>query len=178
MWEAVNRNKQTRKKEYCMESILEMVRHVVVFLLLATLIGNLFMSTEYKKYFSYATSLVVVIMVLVPLMQLLGKEGDWQDYLFQADYRQEVEQTKEEIQLLGKKYEKTVEKQYMERIREAIAAQCQTTKENCEIRLEGQQIRLIRVRVKKMPAQISSLISSLALCYGVEEENIFREEAD
>ena len=159
-----------------MESILEMVRHVVVFLLLASLIGNLFMGTEYKKYFSYATSLVVVIMVLVPLMQLLGKEKDWQDYLLQADYRQEVEQTKEEIQLLGKEYEQTVKKEYTERIQEAIAAQCQTTKENCEIRMEGQQIRLIRVKVRKMPEHVSSLVSSLALCYGVEEENIFIEE--
>ena len=159
-----------------MESILEMVRHVVVFLLLASLIGNLFMGTEYKKYFSYATSLVVVIMVLVPLMQLLGKEKDWQDYLLQADYRQEVEQTKEEIQLLGKEYEQTVKKEYTERIQEAIAAQCQTTKENCVIRLEGQQIRMIRVKVRTMPEQVSSLVSSLALCYGVEEENIFIEE--
>ena len=159
-----------------MESILEMVRHVVVFLLLAALISNLFMGTVYKKYLSYTTSLVVVIMVLVPLMQLLGKERDWQDYLLQADYRQEVEQTKEEIQLLGKEYEHTVQKQYTDRLREAIAAQCQTTKENCEIRLEGQRLRMIRVKVKKMPEQVNSLISSLALCYGVEEDNIFIEE--
>ena len=159
-----------------MESILEMVRHVVVFLLLASLIGTLFMGTEYKKYFSYATSLVVVIMVLVPLMQLLGKEKEWQDYLLQADYRQEVERTKEEIQLLGKEYEQTVQKEYTERIQEAIAAQCQTTKENCEIRLAGQQTRLIRGKVKKRPEQVSSLETSLALCYGVEEENIFIEE--
>lgn len=159
-----------------MESIVEMVRHVVVFLLLAALIGNLFMGTEYKKYFSYATSLVVVIMVLLPMMKLLGKGGDWQDYLLQADYRQEVEQTQKQIQLLGKEYEQTVQEQYRERLRQAIAAQCQTTKENCQIRLDGQQIQLIRVKVKKMPEQVSSLISSLALCYGVEEENIFIEE--
>lgn len=159
-----------------MESILEMVSHVVVFLLLAALLGNLFMGTEYKKYFSYATSLIVVILVLLPMMKLLGKGGDWQNYLLQADYRQEAEQTQRQIQLLGKEYEQTLQKQYRDRLRQAIAAQCQTAKENCQIRLDGQKIQLIRVKVKKMPEQVSSLISSLALSYGVEEENIFIEE--
>lgn len=159
-----------------MKPVLEMVRHVVVFLLIATLIGNLFMGTEYKKYFSYATGLIVVIMVLVPLVQLLGKGENWQDYLMQADYRQEVEQTKEEIRLLGKEYEQTVQKRYLDQLREDIAIQCQTTKENCQIQMDGQQIRLIRVRVKKMPEQVSSLVSSLSLRYGVEEKNIFIEE--
>ncbi len=159
-----------------MESILEMIRQVVVFLLMAALIGNLFMGTEYRKYFSYATSLIVVVMVLIPLMQLLGRDGDWENYLLQADYRQEVEQTKEEIRLLGKEYEQTVQRQYEDHLREAIATQCQTAKENCELRMDGQQIQMIRVRVQKMPENVSVLVSSLALCYGVEEENIFIEE--
>ena len=97
-------------------------------------------------------------------------------YLMQADYRQEVEQTKEEIRLLGKEYEQTVQKRYLDQLREDIAIQCQTTKENCQIQMDGQQIRLIRVRVKKMPEQVSSLVSSLSLRYGVEEKNIFIEE--
>lgn len=160
-----------------MEPILEMVRHVVFFLLVATLIGNLFMGTEYKKYFSYATSLIVVVMVVVPLMQFLNRDEDWKDYLLQADYRQQAEQTKEEIRLLGKEYEKKVQEQYEDRLREVIAGQCQTNKENCQLRMEGQQVRMIRVQVKKMPEQVSSLVASLSLCYGVEEENIFIEEA-
>lgn len=160
-----------------MEVILEMIRHVVIFLLIATMIGNLFMGTEYKKYFSYAVSLIVVVMVLAPLMQLFGKEGDWRDYLLQADYRQQADLTREEIQLLGEEYEKKVQQQYVDQIKEAIASQCGTTKEYCDLQMEGQQVQMITVRVKKMPDQVTSLVSSLALCYGVEEENIFIEEA-
>lgn len=160
-----------------METILEMIRHVVIFLLIAALIGNLFMGTEYKKYFTYAVSLIVVVMVLAPLLQLFGKEGDWKDYLLQADYRQEADQTREEIRLLGEEYEEKVQNQYEEQIREVIAGQCGTTKENCVLKMKGQQIQMITVKVKKMPDQVASLVSSLALCYGVDEENIFIEEA-
>ena len=159
-----------------MQPILEMIRHVVVFLLVAALISNLFMGTEYRKYFSYATSLIVVVMVLVPVMQVFGKSGDWKDYLLQADYRQQAEQTKEEIRLLGEEYEQKVQKQYEDQLKEVIAGQCQTEKECCELKMDGQQIQMIRVRVKKMPEQVTSLVSSLALCYGVEEENIWIEE--
>ena len=38
-----------------MEAAFQMVRQVVVFLLLAALLTNLFMGTEYKKYFTYVT---------------------------------------------------------------------------------------------------------------------------
>lgn len=160
-----------------MESLLEMVRHVVFFLLIAALIGNLFMGTEYKKYFSYATSLIVVVMVFIPLLQILDREGDWKGYLLQADYRQQAEQTEEEIRLLGKEYEQKVQRKYEDQLKEAIAGQCQTKKECCELRMDGQQIRMIRVQVEKMPEQVSSLVSSLALCYGVAEEKIYIEEA-
>lgn len=159
-----------------MQSILEMIRHVVVFLLIAAMISNLFMGTEYRKYFSYATSLIVVVMVLVPLMQFLGKDGDWEAYLLQADYRQQAEQTKEEIRLLGEAYEQKVQEQYEDQLKEVIAGQCQTEKECCELTMDGQQIQMIRVQVKKMPEQASTLISSLALSFGVEEKNIFIEE--
>lgn len=159
-----------------MESILEMIRHVVVFLLIAAMISNLFMGTEYRKYFSYATSLIVVVMVLVPFMQFLGKDGDWEAYLLQADYRQQAEQTKGEIRLLGETYEQKVKEQYEDQLKEVIAGQCQTEKECCELKMDGQQIQMIRVRVKKMPEQASTLISSLALSFGVEEKNIFIEE--
>ena len=159
-----------------MESILEMIRHVVVFLLIAAMISNLFMGTEYRKYFSYATSLIVVVMVLVPFMQFLGKDGDWKDYLLQADYRQQAEQTKEEIRLLGETYEQKVQEKYEDQLKEVIAGQCQTEKECCELTMDGQQIQMIRVRVKKMPEQVSTLISSLALSFGVEDKNIFIEE--
>lgn len=160
-----------------MEALLEMVRHVVFLLLIAALISNLFMGTEYKKYLSYATSLIVVVMVCIAMLQIFNREGDWKEYLLQADYRRQAEQTEEEIRLLGGKYEKRVQKQYEDQIKESIAGLCKTKKECCELKMEGQQICMIRVQVEKMPEQVSSLISSLSLCFGVKENNIYIEEA-
>ncbi len=80
---------------------MEMMRHIVVFLLIASMIGNLLVESEYRKYLSYATGLIVMVMFLVPVLSLMGKEKDWKDYLVQADYRQKAEQTKKEIALLG-----------------------------------------------------------------------------
>ena len=57
-----------------MEAAFQMVRQVVVFLLLAALLTNLFMGTEYKKYFTYVTSLIVILLVLVPVLGFFGKK--------------------------------------------------------------------------------------------------------
>ena len=61
-----------------MEAAFQMVRQVVVFLLLAALLTNLFMGTEYKKYFTYVTSLIVILLVLVPVLGFFGKGKVWE----------------------------------------------------------------------------------------------------
>ena len=89
-----------------MEAAFQMVRQVVVFLLLAALLTNLFMGTEYKKYFTYVTSLIVILLVLVPVLGFFGKGKVWEKNYILSENKQQVEQTKEEIRLLGEKYEK------------------------------------------------------------------------
>jgi hypothetical protein len=42
--------------------------------------------------------------------------------------------------------------------------------------MEDGELRMIRVRVEKMPDAVDTLVSSLALCYGLAEENIYIEE--
>lgn len=159
-----------------METIMEMIRHVVVFLLLASLISNLLVASEYRKYVSYATGLIVMVMVLVPVLSLLGKERDWQDYLVQADYRQKAEETRKEIAMLGEEYEKKVTNQYVEALRADIADLCGGKPEQCTIRMREGKIESIHIKVVSMPQEVSALISSLSLRYGVKENNIFIEE--
>lgn len=155
---------------------MEMIRHVVVFLLLASLIGNLLVGSEYRKYVSYATGLIVMVMVLVPVLSLLGKERDWRDYLVQADYRQKAEETRKEITMLGEKYEEKVASQYEKALRADIAGLCGGKPEQCTIQMREGRIENIYMKVDTMPQEIDSLISSLSLRYGVEKNNIFIEE--
>lgn len=159
-----------------MDTIIEMIRHIVVFILIASLIGNLLVDGEYRKYLSYATGLIVMVMVLVPVLSLMGKERNWEDYLIQADYRQKAEETKKEIAMLGEEYEKKVEKQYEAALRTEVAGLVGVEAERCIIRMREGKVRSIRVKVRQMPSSIDTIITSLSLRYGVEKDNIFIEE--
>lgn len=159
-----------------MKTLIEMIRHVVVFLLIASLIGNLLVEGEYRKYLSYATGLIVMVMVLVPVLSLLGKEKNWQDYLVQADYQQQAEETRKQIALLGEEYEKKVTRQYEEALRREIADLCGGKPQQCILRMRDGKIESIHMKVDVMPKEVDFLISSLSLRYGVKKNNIFLEE--
>jgi len=152
-----------------MEAAFQMVRQVVVFLLLAALLTNLFMGTEYKKYFTYVTSLIVILLVLVPVLGFFGKGKVWEKNYILSENKQQVEQTKEEIRLLGEKYEKQMKKD--------IALQCGVDESDCRIKMDDMKITLIRVRVKNADKMQKEWQNELAFRYGVEEEKIWIEEA-
>lgn len=160
-----------------MEAAFQMVRQVVVFLLLAALLTNLFMRTEYKKYFTYVTSLIVILLVLVPVLGFFGKGKVWEkNYIF-SENKQQVEQTKEEIRLLGEKYEKQMKEKYVAQVKKDIALQCGVDESDCRIKMDDMKIILIRVRVKNADKMQKEWQNELAFRYGVEEEKIWIEEA-
>ena len=156
-----------------MEAAFQMVRQVVVFLLLAALLTNLFMGTEYKKYFTYVTSLIV----LVPVLGFFGKGKVWEENYILAENKQQVEQTKEEIRLLGKKYEKQMKEKYLAQIKKDIALQCGADESDCQVKMDDMKITCIRVRVKNADKNQKEWRNELAFKYGVAEENIWIEEA-
>ena len=159
-----------------MEAAFQMVRQVVVFLLLAALLTNLFMGTEYKKYFTYVTSLIVILLVLVPVLGFLERKGMGKNYIL-SENKQQVEQTKEEIRLLGEKYEKTDEREICGTGKKDIALQCGVDESDCRIKMDDMKIILIRVRVKNADKMQKEWQNELAFKYGVEEEKIWIEEA-
>ena len=156
-----------------MDIIMEMMRHVVVFLLIASLIGNLLTGSEYRKYLSYATGLIVMVMVLVPVLTLLGKNGDWRDYLVQSDYQKKVEDTEREITILGEEYENKLREQYEDALRTEIAGLCGGKPEQCRLKMRDGRIERIHMKVETVPQPVTSLIDSLSVRYGVERKNIF-----
>ena len=88
-----------------MEAAFQMVRQVVVFLLLAALLTNLFMGTEYKKYFTYVTSLIVILLVLVPVLGFLEKERYGKKIIFFRKTNSRWNRRKRKFVCLEKKYE-------------------------------------------------------------------------
>ena len=160
-----------------MEAAFQMVRQVVVFLLLAALLTNLFMGTEYKKYFPYVTCLIVILLVLVPVLGFFGKGKVWEKNYILSENKQQVEQTKEEIRLLGEKYEKQMKEKYVAQVKKDIALQCGVDESDCRIKMDDMKIILIRVRVKNADKMQKEWQNELAFRYGVEEEKIWIEEA-
>ena len=156
-----------------MDIIMEMMKHVVVFLLIASLIGNLLTGSEYRKYLSYATGLIVMVMVLVPILTLLGKNGDWRDYLIQSDYQKKAEDTEREIAILGEEYENKLQEQYEDALRTEIAGLCGGKPEQCKLKMRDGKIERIHMKVETMPQSVTSLIDSLSVRYGVERKSIF-----
>ncbi len=59
------------------------------------------------------TSLIVILLVLVPVLGFFGKGKVWEKNYILSENKQQVEQTKEEIRLLGEKYEKQMKEKYV-----------------------------------------------------------------
>ncbi len=69
-----------------MKEILLMVQRVTVFILIATLVTNIFSGTEYKKYLQYAMGLIVIVRVVSPFFKLISRGIDlreWTDLTIQ-----------------------------------------------------------------------------------------------
>lgn len=76
-------------KEGEMQEILSMVQRVTVFILVSTLVTNIFSGTEYKKYLQYAVGLIIIVLVVSPIFRLLDKGIDlrqWTDLTVQEEY--------------------------------------------------------------------------------------------
>ena len=69
-----------------MKEILLMEQRVTVFILIATLVTNIFSGTEYKKYLQYAMGLIVIVLVVSPFFKLISRGIDlreWTDLTIQ-----------------------------------------------------------------------------------------------
>ncbi len=97
-----------------MEEILVMVQRVTVFILIATLLANLFQGTEYKKYFSFAMGLIVIALVMTSVMSIFQREDAMGQMLNQFTMDQEQREEMEEIRLFGEEYEERLRREVME----------------------------------------------------------------
>lgn len=156
-----------------MNAILSMIQRVTIFVLAATLLTNLFAGTEYKKYFQYATGLIVIALVISPIVSFFSDDADISQWVSQAVLDQRAEQTEEEMRMLGEKYEKSVEEKYVRMLRQDVAVQCGTDEEHCQIEQRDNRIERITVQLDHTPENITSLVQTLSLRYGVDGDDIF-----
>lgn len=159
-----------------MNEIIQTTQKMVAFLFVAAVMGNVFTTEEYRKYLSYATALISILLILLPIWKLLGKEENWEDYFVQSFYEQKMQDTKGEIERLGKEYETEVKEQYIAWIRQEIASYCGVKEEDCKVKMKEQEVVAIYVVADKKPSDERMWRTSLSVRYNVPEKNIFIEE--
>lgn len=160
-----------------MEAAFQMVRQVVVFLLLGGTAHKFIYGNGIQKVFYLCDKFDCYFTCACSGAWLFWKKERYGKKLYSFGKQTQVEQTKEEIRLLGEKYEKQMKEKYVAQIKKDIALQCGVDESDCRIKMDDMKIILIRVRVKNADKMQKEWQNELAFRYGVEEEKIWIEEA-
>lgn len=84
-----------------MEVLLQTVKNITVFILLFSIISNLFSKSQYGKYFEFIQGLIIIILVMAPLLSWLSGGGilDWR--LEENMNAAEEESFRDELKMIG-----------------------------------------------------------------------------
>lgn len=88
-----------------MQDVLNMVRQVTFFLLIATLLVNLLSGSEYKKYIQYAVGLIVMVMVVTPVLKIVHRGFEVSFYDETSEIQEEIKEQEKKMRELENEYE-------------------------------------------------------------------------
>lgn len=84
-----------------MDEMLQIVKNVTVFVLLFSIVSNLFAKSKYEKYFDLVQGVILIILVMMPLFSCITGE-DFIDGLLRDNMSKVEEQFREdELRLIG-----------------------------------------------------------------------------
>ncbi len=84
-----------------MDEMLQIVKNVTVFVLLFSIVSNLFAKSKYEKYFDLVQGVILIILVMMPLFSWITGE-DFIDGLLRDNMSKVEEQFREdELRLIG-----------------------------------------------------------------------------
>ena len=114
-------NQQLDIKGDTMAEIYEWVRNIVIYLILNTIIMNLLGNSNYKKYISIVSGMILLLIVISPFIKLL-KLGDILDYYLNANiYRTDVSDYKNKLILMEGKQKEAVFNELKNRIKDHVS---------------------------------------------------------
>lgn len=104
-----------------MGEIYEWVRNIVIYLLLITIISNLIGNSNYKKYVSIVSGMILLLIVISPFLKLL-KMDDILDYYLNANiFRTDISDYESRIKVMEEKQKEVVFKDLSERIKSHVS---------------------------------------------------------
>lgn len=104
-----------------MKEIYEWVRNIVIYLILNTIIMNLLGNSNYKKYVSIVSGMILLLIVISPFMKLLNM-GEILDYYLNANiYRTDLSDYTSQLKLMEEKQRKAVYADLKDRIKNHVS---------------------------------------------------------
>lgn len=92
-----------------MEEMLHVVKNVTVFVLLFSIVSNLFAKSKYQKYFDFIQGVILIILVMMPLFSWITGD-DLMDGLLRENMSKVEEQFREdELKMIGEQREQMLE---------------------------------------------------------------------
>lgn len=99
-----------------MQAVYEWIRNIVVFMILNTLIMNVFGDSNYKKYIRLVTGMILVIIVISPIIDFL-RMSDKVDHLFEVSvFTADTSEFKSELKMMEEKEQRVIWEQYSDRV--------------------------------------------------------------
>ncbi|MCM1246150.1 MAG: stage III sporulation protein AF [Roseburia sp.] len=95
-----------------MEEILHVVKNITVFILLFSIISNLFSRSKYARYFRFVEGLIIVLLVMVPLFSWFTGDAFLDDVLEKNLFEAEQSFDEDELRMLGEKREELLEREW------------------------------------------------------------------
>ncbi len=84
-----------------MDTILVTVKHVAIFVLVFSIITNLFSGSSYHRYFRFVEGLMIIILVMTPLFAWFTSENFLDDCLDSHIFELENGFQQEELRMIG-----------------------------------------------------------------------------
>ncbi|MBP3702516.1 MAG: stage III sporulation protein AF [Lachnospiraceae bacterium] len=158
-----------------MEEVLKMVQNITAFLLIAGIISSLLKGGSYRKYFSYVTGLVVLVLFLSPVMSFLTGKSVVKTEFNGSRYEKEKDEFLQELQVISEQSKEAMLGRYENALKEQITLLCNQSGVHGEVLVsvsgEG-AIEQIMISLRDDNPVPSRLIGEIANTYGISEDVI------
>lgn len=91
-----------------MDQVLEVMRNVTIFILLFSIVINLFSQSKYRQFFKFIEGVVVILLVMTPMFAWLMSDSFLDQCMEQNYFQMEQDSTKDEIELIGEKRDELI----------------------------------------------------------------------
>lgn len=96
------------------EEILTVIKNITVFILLFSLITNLFSNSKYDRYFRFVEGLIVIMIVMAPLFSWFTSDRFLDECLDKNIFEMENRSYEDEIRVIEEQRDQMLKKSWME----------------------------------------------------------------